>query len=102
MQERINAYAFPSVMVALVIDTVPPDAIVELKLRDPEPTAASISRMTVPTPPEAAVLNRADAGVPEARPVSLVIAENVRTPAVAPGRPGSRAAATRASCRGRR
>ena len=34
-------------MVAEVIDTVPPDATVDLKLSEPEPTAASPSIITV-------------------------------------------------------
>ena len=46
-------------MVAEVMVTVPPDAMVELKFSDPLPTAASSSMMTVPAPPDAAVLKRA-------------------------------------------
>lgn len=71
-----------------MIDTVPPDAIVELKFSEPDPTAASPSMMTVDGAPDAVVLNLNDAGVPDARPVADVIADAVKTPAAAPGANG--------------
>src|SRR5262249_6528278 len=82
------AYALPSVMVADVIETVPPEAIVELKLSEPEPTAASPSMMTVLAAPLAAVLNGKWPGVRLASPVADVIVLKVSTPAELPAATG--------------
>jgi hypothetical protein len=73
------------VIVADVIETVPPDVIADEKLSDPEPIAASPSMITVATPPAATVFIRNDAGVPLPVAAALVIELNVSTPAALPG-----------------
>jgi hypothetical protein len=73
--------AFPSVIVAELIETVPPLEILDAKFKLPDPTAASPSIITVPTPPPAEVFIRNEAGVPVASAAAAVIAENVSRPA---------------------
>jgi hypothetical protein len=81
-------YGFPSVIVAEDIDTVPPLDMADAKFKLPLPTAASPSTMTVDGDPLTTVFNRNDAGVPDARPASDVIAENVKSPADEPAAAG--------------